>query len=65
MKRFAWWVFWLFAYCYAVTQGLFEGAPAKGDVITVVGLWVLLWPLLLPLIQGYCAKPRKPIRWEN
>jgi hypothetical protein len=54
MKRFAWWVFWLVAYTYLVSTGGFEGAPAKEFVITVCGLAVLTWPLVLPLVQGYC-----------
>ena len=47
MKRFAWWVFTFLFYCYAVSTGLFEGAPAKGLVITACGLALLLWPVLL------------------
>lgn len=53
MKRFGWWVFWLVAYTYTVISGGFDGAPWKELWITVAGIFVLTWPLLLPLVSGY------------
>ena len=62
MKRFAWWLFGLLMYTCLASTGEFNQGGGWPWYATPLGVLVLIWPLLLPLIEGYCAKPRERTR---